>query len=85
MVRYMKTIVEIPNPLLAEARDLASREQTTIKALIEEGLRRVVEDRKRNRPFKLRKASFRGKGLHPQVGDGSWSKIRDLSYEGRGA
>lgn len=81
----MKTTIEIPDPLLAEARKVAAQERTTLKALTEEGLRRVIEDRKRNQPFKLRKVTFRGKGLHPDVGEGSWSKIRDLAFEGRGA
>lgn len=85
MVSHMKTTVEIPGRLLADARHLAAREKTTLKALIQEGLRRVIEERKNNQPFKLRKVTFRGKGLHPDVAESSWSKIRDLSYEGRGA
>ncbi len=81
----MKTTVEIPDRLLADARHLAAREKTTLKALMEEGLRRVIQERKNNQPFKLRKVTFGGKGLHPEVGEGSWSKIRDLVYKGRGA
>ncbi len=81
----MKTTVEIPQSLLDEARQLASRENTTVRALIEEGLRRVIENRKNSQPFKLCKLTFRGEGLHPDVADGSWARIRDLSYEGRGA
>lgn len=80
----MKTTVHIPDSLLAEARKIASQEQTTIKALIEEGLRRSIDERKRKKSFRLRKASFKGKGLQPDVADASWGKIREMSYKGRG-
>ena len=61
------------------------REDTTVRALIEEGLRRVVKEHKGDRGFHLRKATFRGQGLRPEVGEGSWERLRDLIYEGRGA
>ena len=80
----MKTTVHIPDSLLEEARKIASQERTTIKALIEEGLRRTIDDRKHKRSFRLRKATFKGSGLQPDVADASWEKIRDLSYRGRG-
>jgi hypothetical protein len=84
MVSHMKTTVQIPDTLLEEARKLASRERTTLKALIEDGLRRVVSQHKRRNGFRLRKASFRGKGLQPSAAGASWERIRELSYEGRG-
>ena len=80
MVRCMKTTVEISDPLLAEARRIASQERTTVRALIEEGLRRVVDDRKTAKPFRLRDASFRGNGLRPELVGASWDTIRDLIY-----
>jgi Arc/MetJ family transcription regulator len=81
----MKTTVEISDALLAEARRAAEREQTTVRALIEAGLRRVLAERARKQPFRLRPASFKGRGLQPDVESGSWSRLRDLAYEGRGA
>lgn len=81
----MKTTVEIPDSLLDEARRVASREGRTVRALVEEGLRRVVAERKRTRVFRLRKASFKGKGLQSHVAGASWDQIRDTAYEGRGA
>jgi hypothetical protein len=80
----MKTTLEIPDPLLKEARKVAARENTTLRALVEQGLRQVVASRKEP-PFRLRKASFKGEGLHPDVADAGWDKIRDLIYEGRGS
>ncbi len=81
----MKTSLEIADDLLAEAKNVAADEHTTVHALIEEGLRRIVEERQRRTTFRLRCASFHGQGLHPDVQEGSWERIRSLIYEGRGA
>lgn len=81
----MKTTVEIPNSLLDEARRVAAREGRTVRALVEEGLRKVLAERKRSLAFRLRRASFKGEGLQPDVAGASWERIRDLAYEGRGA
>jgi len=81
----MKTTVEISDSLLSDARRVAEREHTTVRALIEEGLRRVTAERKAAKPFKLRKVTFRGKGLQKPMAGASWQQIRDASYEGRGA
>ena len=84
MVGYMKTTVQIPDTLFEEARKVAQRERITLKALIEEGLRRIIADRKRRSIFRLRKASFKGNGLQPDLAGASWDRIRELTYEGRG-
>lgn len=81
----MKTTVEISDPLLREARKLATREGVTLRTIIERGLHRVVTETKQTTPFKLRRASFKGKGLHPDLRDASWERVRDLAYEGRGS
>ncbi len=85
MVLCMKTTVSISEPLLRAAKKLAAEERTTLRALIEEGLRRVLQGRQQRGPFRLRRASFRGKGLQPGVHEGSFDWIRDQIYEGRGA
>jgi len=43
----MKTTVDIDDALLEEAKRLAARARTTLRALIEEGLRRVVNERRK--------------------------------------
>lgn len=80
----MKTTVQIPDSLFEEVRTLAQREQTTMKALVQEGLRRIVSERKKRNRFHLRKATFKGQGLHPDLNGASWERIREKSYEGRG-
>ena len=85
MASHMKTTIHIPDNLLQEARRLAQRENTTLKALVEQGLRRTLAERKERPGFRLRKATFKGKGLQRGVAGASWEQIRELSYEGRGA
>jgi hypothetical protein len=77
----MKTTVQIPDRLLKEARKLAHEEGTTLNSLVEEGLRRVISEHRKRSKFKLRKASFRGKGLQPQLKGATWDQLRDVSYE----
>ena len=52
--------------------------------MIEEGLRRIIDDRKRKKTFRLRKVTFKGNGLQADIAGASWEKIREISYEGRG-
>ena len=80
----MKTTVEIPDSLIEEAKRVAARQNTTLRVLIIEGLRRVIAERKRAGAFRLRKATFRGKGLRPDVAGASWERIREMAYEKRG-
>ncbi|MCL2716188.1 MAG: type II toxin-antitoxin system VapB family antitoxin [Alphaproteobacteria bacterium] len=82
----MKTTIEISPALLAEAKRHAQAEHTTLKALIETGLRRVLADSKDDKPpFRLRDGSFHGgNGLTPEFQNAPWEKFRDAIYEGRG-
>jgi hypothetical protein len=80
----MKTTIDIANNLLEEARQLASREGKTIKALVEEGLRKVLAERQRVGGFHLRQASFRGEGLQPDAAGASWERLREMAYGERG-
>lgn len=81
----MKTTVEIADPLFNQAKALAAREGVRFRALIEEGLRSVVESRKRAavEPFRLRDGSFKGgRGLQPGVKS---ADLAALAYENEGA
>lgn len=84
MVTHMKTTIEIADSLLDHAKRVAADEGTTVRALVEQGLRTVLAERGKRAAFRLRKASFKGKGLQPGVQDMPWEHIRALAYEGRG-
>lgn len=79
----MKTTVEISDALLEEAKRVAARESSTLRELIEEGLRRSIDERGKRKSFRLRRASYRGKGLQPGVSS-EWAELREAAYEGRG-
>ena len=82
----MKTTVELSDATFEEAKRVAAREGTSLRALIEEGLRRVLADRRTRRGgFKLRPASFKGRGVAPEFEGESWPAVRDAIYRERGA
>lgn len=81
----MKTTVEITDALLDAARKAADKEGTTVRALIEEGLRVVLKSRRPSAPFRLRDGSVKGRGLQPGIREGDWEQIRDLIYDGHGS
>ena len=80
-----KTTVELSDGLLRDAKKVALKERTTVKALIEQGLRIVVRERLRRGGFSLRRASFAGDGLRSGQSLRDWSAIRDEIYTERGA
>lgn len=83
MVTNMKTTVELPDALFRQAKRVAAAEKITLRELIEQGLRRQLEERPR-RPFKLRPVVFSGGGMTPEFAGASWEKIRAAIYEGHG-
>jgi hypothetical protein len=75
----MKTTLDIADPLLRKARKVAARERTTLRALVEQGLRQVMLRRSGGGLSACaRQASRDG------VGDAGWERLRDLAHEGRG-
>ena len=80
----MKTTVEISDSLLREVRKFAAREGVTLRTLVERGLRRVVSEGGRAAPFRLRRTSFKGRGLRSELRAAAWDRLRDLAYQGRG-
>lgn len=77
----MKTTVEITDSLLLEARKLAAARSSTLRQIIEEGLRKMIEAQP-EQPFRLRDGSFGSGGMRRKM---TWDEIRDEIYEGRGA
>jgi hypothetical protein len=81
----MKTTVEIADDLLRKAKKVANAERTTLRALIEEGLRLILASRGRRERFTLRDEAVSGKGTQAGVAEGNWDEVRDLIYRGRGS
>ena len=82
----MKTTIELPEPLFAQAKRYAAERNMTLKALIEQGLRGAMAQPPESAPFVLRNASFRGEGGYtPEFESARWEQVCDAAYEGRGA
>jgi hypothetical protein len=79
----MKTTIEIADDLFERAQRRARKEKTTFRALTEQGLRLVL-DQKEHAPKKLPPlVTVRGEGVSDAYS--SWEKVRDEIYRERGA
>ena len=86
MGAHMKTTIEISDALLRAAKRLAAERNTTLRTVVETALRQYLEsaaDRTAARP-RLRRHSFRGRGLQSGLSESDWAAIRERAYEGRG-
>jgi Arc/MetJ family transcription regulator len=81
----MKTTIEIADALLKDAKRVAARDGTTLRRLVESGLRHELAARRRQPEFRLRKATVKGKGLQDSAKGLSWDQLRELAYTGRGS
>ncbi len=84
MGTLVKTTIEISDALLVAAKRHATERGTTLRALVEEGLRTVLDSRPEADAFTLRDASVEGEGLRPELCEGGWDRIASVAYEGRG-
>lgn len=84
MVR-VKTTIDIADVLLTEARQQAQSRHTTLRELVQEGLRSVIERRKQEEHLRQISIPVVVGGLSPAFRDASWRRIRDAIYRGPGA
>jgi hypothetical protein len=79
MVVRVKTTVDIADAMLREAKLIAAREGTTLKALVEEGLRHVIDERGRETTgFSLRDVRYGDSVGAPGVDPNDWMSIKHL-------
>jgi hypothetical protein len=84
MVTHMKTTIDIADALLTEAKTMATKEGTTVRSLVEEGLRLALARRREGKAFELRPASFGAGGVKADVSLDDWQAINTLIYQGHG-
>ena len=77
----VKTTIDISDDLAAQAKALAKREGTTLRAIIEQGLRMKLEQCSRTEAYKLPDRSVEGRGLQDEFRGKSWEEIREAAYE----
>jgi hypothetical protein len=81
----MKTTIDIADPLLRRAKKLAAQRNTTLRMVIEEALRRTLDEEARvHPPVPLRTHTFRGRGLQAGLSWNDWNALRSFAYEERG-
>ena len=80
----MKTTIEVQDDLLERSKRLAQQEGTTLRAVIEEGLRLALRARaqRHRQPFTVQ--PFVGDGLTPEFQPAGWERIREEIYRDRG-
>ncbi|RKX47712.1 MAG: DUF2191 domain-containing protein [Verrucomicrobia bacterium] len=78
----MKTTIEISDPLLRQAKLLASKEHLTLRSLVEEGLAKALEERRCRSKRAVEPVIFGGNGLSTEFRNSSWEKMRDSAYVG---
>lgn len=77
MVTHMKTTIELPDDLLAQVRDVAREEHTTMRELMIEGLRHTIERRQSTSRADFVFPTFAGKGLAEDLTE---ADLIDVSY-----
>lgn len=80
----MKITVELADDLASRARAHAAKEGTTLRALVERGLRHVLAADEKAGRFQLRNACVGGHGLNEAFQGASWHRIRAAAYESGG-
>jgi hypothetical protein len=81
----MKTTIDLPDELVKQARRIAQQEGATLRALVEEGLQRSLEARRKTVRRQLDFPSYGGSGLTDALRGAPWSRIRDEIYREHGA
>lgn len=79
----MKTTLDISDALLARARRHAKKRGKPLRAVVEEGLRRVLEDDSARTSFVLEDRSVGKAGAPNPLEALSWQDLRDAIYGGR--
>lgn len=79
----MKTTVEIQTALLQRAKRHARRMGVPLRALIEEGLRRVLSEETDVEPYRLPDRSVGEPGGPNPLESLSWQDLREEIYGGR--
>ena len=84
MVTHMKTTIDIADSLFQEAKLVATANGTTMRSLVEAGLRLVLARYEGAEQFRLRDGGFAGDGLRSDVTVERWDGARGFSSSGRG-
>jgi hypothetical protein len=80
----MKTTIDLSDNLFVRARQLAQKENKTLRALVEEGLALALVEHERRRTPKIKPVVFGGQGLSGEFRQAPWQRLREVVYPKRG-
>jgi predicted transcriptional regulator len=76
----MKTTVDISDDLLRRSQRIAKNEHTTLRAILEEGIRLVLKTRQAKRQAVFKFPTFGEGGLSDEFRHAGWNQVRDAIY-----
>ena len=79
----MKTTIEVSDTLLVRAKQHARKTGKPLRAIVEEGLRRVLEAEPSGRKYVVPDRSVGKRGDPNPLESFSWAELRDEIYGGR--
>ncbi len=80
----MKITIDLDDPLLTKAKQLASNRRQTLRTVVEHAIRLALrESENEKEKFELKDARVNGGGLSSEFKSASWSDIREPTYTGR--
>jgi hypothetical protein len=77
----MKTTIEISDTLFREAKRQAAKSGTTLRALIEHGLKQALKDSAQAPTHQPRDGRVKGKGLTHEAKTAGWRAVLDEANE----
>ena len=77
----MKTTIEIADALLKRAKRIQKRDEVTLRSLVEEGLRLVLDRAETPQIREYRPVVYDGGGLTAEARERGWSAIIDQANE----
>ena len=77
-----RSTIEVSDALLLAAKQAAAERKTTLRAVDELALRQHLDGQAPTRP-RVRRHTFRGRGLRAGLSEGNWAAIRERAYERR--
>lgn len=80
----MKTTIDIADNIMERSKQVARREKSTFRDLVEEGLLLVIDRRTNAKKTKIEPVTVKGNGLTEPFANASWGQIRQTAYEGHG-
>ena len=78
---HMKTTIEISDALFLAAKRQAAKRGTTLRAVIEQGLRQALKDSRYESAYQPRDGRVKGRGLTRQARSAGWRAVLDAANQ----